>query len=415
MTYEQRDDVILPQYVLEQFSKLAKGEFIMTTGVGQHQMWAAQWTKLKHPRTWITSGGLGSMGYGLPAAMGAQAAFPDALVVDIDGDGSFVMNIQELATVHCEKLPVKVIVLNNQHLGMVVQWEDRFYESNRAHTYLGPIDHPEAIGKGEGEIPESLYPDFVQIARGFGVKARHVRHKAEVDGGPGGDDRASRSLRARRAGSLSGARPADDPRRNDGTGHHQELRSVLVHHGRLVNEQIVLLHFLVQRGAVDVQHPGRLLPVPVKGLKGLDDDPFLWFFQGFLQGPNPHLKVRPGCALARGARLMMMVEDRRQVGRGDPGAAAKGDGTLHGGFELADVARPVVLLQDVECVPGESRDRFVKFASVMSPERVGQELDIGSSVPQRGEHQADHADAVIKLLAKPSLLDQRRLDFHWLT
>jgi acetolactate synthase I/II/III large subunit len=180
MTFEQRDDVILPQYVLDQFSKLAKGEFIMTTGVGQHQMWAAQWTKLKHPRTWITSGGLGSMGYGLPAAIGAQAAFPDALVVDIDGDGSFVMNIQELATVHCEKLPVKVIVLNNQHLGMVVQWEDRFYQSNRGHTYLGPIDHPEAIGKGDGEMPESLYPNFVEIARGFGVKARHVRDKAEV-------------------------------------------------------------------------------------------------------------------------------------------------------------------------------------------------------------------------------------------
>ena len=180
MTYEQRDDVILPQYVLEQFSKLARGEFIMTTGVGQHQMWAAQWTKLKHPRTWITSGGLGSMGYGLPAAMGAQAAFPDALVVDIDGDGSFVMNIQELATVHCEKLPVKVIVLNNQHLGMVVQWEDRFYASNRAHTYLGPIHHPEATGQGDGEMPESLYPDLVEIARGFGVKARHVRNKDEV-------------------------------------------------------------------------------------------------------------------------------------------------------------------------------------------------------------------------------------------
>ncbi len=180
MTFEQRDDVILPQYVLDQFSKLAKGEFIMTTGVGQHQMWAAQWTKLKHPRTWITSGGLGSMGYGLPAAIGAQAAFPNALVVDIDGDGSFVMNIQELATVHCEKLPVKVIVLNNQHLGMVVQWEDRFYQSNRGHTYLGPIDHPEATGQGDGDMPESLYPNFVEIARGFGVKARHVRDKAEV-------------------------------------------------------------------------------------------------------------------------------------------------------------------------------------------------------------------------------------------
>ncbi|MFI5460144.1 MAG: biosynthetic-type acetolactate synthase large subunit [Isosphaerales bacterium] len=180
MTYDQRDDLILPQHVIEQFSTLAQGEFIMTTGVGQHQMWAAQWTKLKHPRTWITSGGLGSMGYGLPAAMGAQAAFPDALVVDVDGDGSFLMNIQELATIHCEKLPVKVIVINNQHLGMVVQWEDRFYESNRAHTYLGPIHHPEAVGQGEGELPESIYPDFVEIARGFGVRGRQIRGKAEV-------------------------------------------------------------------------------------------------------------------------------------------------------------------------------------------------------------------------------------------
>ena len=104
-------------------------------------MWAAQWTKFKHPRTWITSGGLGSMGYGLPAAMGAQAAFPDALVVDIDGDGSFLMNIQELATVHCEKLPVKVIVLNNQHLGMVVQWEDRFYDEQPG-PHLPGADRP---------------------------------------------------------------------------------------------------------------------------------------------------------------------------------------------------------------------------------------------------------------------------------
>jgi acetolactate synthase-1/2/3 large subunit len=180
MTYDQRDDLIMPQYVIDQFSALTQGEFIMTTGVGQHQMWAAQWSRFKHPRTWITSGGLGSMGYGLPAAMGAQAAFPDALVVDIDGDGSFLMNIQELATVHCEKLPVKVIVLNNQHLGMVVQWEDRFHDGNRAHTYLGPIHLPEAVGQGEGEVPDSIYPDFVEIARGFGVKARQVRQKSDV-------------------------------------------------------------------------------------------------------------------------------------------------------------------------------------------------------------------------------------------
>ena len=164
MTYDQRDDAIMPQYVIDQFSTLAKGQFIMTTGVGQHQMWAAQFTRFDHPRTWVTSGGLGSMGFGLPAAMGAQAARPDALVVDIDGDGSFLMNIQELATIYCENLPVKVIVLNNQHLGMVVQWEDRFHAGNRAHTYLGPIDHPEAIGQGEGDLPEVTYPDFVAIS-----------------------------------------------------------------------------------------------------------------------------------------------------------------------------------------------------------------------------------------------------------
>ena len=180
MTFGDRDDAILPQYVVDQFSKLAGDDFIMSTGVGQHQMWAAQWTKFTKPRTWITSGGLGSMGFGLPAAMGAQAARPDALVVDIDGDGSFLMNIQELATVYCENLPIKMIVLNNQHLGMVVQWEDRFHAGNRAHTYLGPVDHPEATGQGAGHLPETTYPDFVTLARGFGIKAQQIRNKSDV-------------------------------------------------------------------------------------------------------------------------------------------------------------------------------------------------------------------------------------------
>jgi acetolactate synthase-1/2/3 large subunit len=183
MTYDQRDDAIMPQFVIDQFSSLmaeTNRDFIMTTGVGQHQMWAAQWTRFKRPRTWVTSGGLGSMGFGLPAAMGAQAAYPDMLVVDIDGDGSFVMNIQELATVYCENLPVKMIVLNNQHLGMVVQWEDRFHAGNRGHTYLGPVDHPEAVGQGTGELPEVTYPDFVALAQGFGIKARQIRAKSDV-------------------------------------------------------------------------------------------------------------------------------------------------------------------------------------------------------------------------------------------
>lgn len=180
MTYADRDDAIVPQYVIDQLSRITGGEMIMTTGVGQHQMWAAQWTNFKHPRCWVTSGGLGSMGFGLPSAMGAVAARPDMPVVDIDGDGSFVMNIQELATVVCEKLPVKMIVLNNQHLGMVVQWEDRFYKSNRAHTYLGSIDDPEAVGAGEGSLPAVTYPDFVGLAASFGAKGRQIRNKEDV-------------------------------------------------------------------------------------------------------------------------------------------------------------------------------------------------------------------------------------------
>ena len=123
-------------------------------------MWAAQFYKFRQPAHWLSSSGLGTMGFGLPAAMGAKVAHPDHLVVDIDGDGSFLMNIQELATCFCEKIPVKVLLLNNQHLGMVVQWEDRFHDANRAHTYLGPIDNPEAIGKGDGIGPDGALSRF---------------------------------------------------------------------------------------------------------------------------------------------------------------------------------------------------------------------------------------------------------------
>jgi acetolactate synthase-1/2/3 large subunit len=153
-------------------------------GVGQHQMWSAQFFKFREPRTWHSSSGLGTMGFGLPAAMGVQAAHPDATVIDIDGDGSFTMNIQELATCVCEKLPVKVLLLNNQHLGMVVQWEDRFMKSNRAHTYLGPIDHEEASGPGSTEqhsYAKDRYPDFVGIAKGFGCGAATVSKKADLE------------------------------------------------------------------------------------------------------------------------------------------------------------------------------------------------------------------------------------------
>ena len=171
-SYDKSFPGILPQYAIAELSKLVADQRpIISVGVGQHQMWAAQHFKFTEPRSWLSSSGLGTMGFGLPAAIGAKTAHPDRLVIDIDGDGSFLMNIQELATCICEKLPVKVLLLNNQHLGMVVQWEDRFHGKNRAHTYLGPIDNPEAVGQGNGLGPKERYPDFVTIARGFGCGA----------------------------------------------------------------------------------------------------------------------------------------------------------------------------------------------------------------------------------------------------
>ena len=179
--YNERFPGILQQHAIRELWKLAHDrDPVVAVGVGQHQMWAAQFFPFVSPRTFLSSSGLGTMGFGLPAAMGAQSQFPGRLVIDIDGDGSFQMNIQELATCYCEKLPVKVLLLNNQHLGMVVQWEDRFMQGNRAHTYLGPIDHPEAIGKGDRSRPSERYPNFVQIAKGYGCGAAYVRNKADL-------------------------------------------------------------------------------------------------------------------------------------------------------------------------------------------------------------------------------------------
>jgi acetolactate synthase-1/2/3 large subunit len=181
LSYDRQFDGILPQHAISELSRMTRDlDPVITVGVGQHQMWSAQHFKFRNPRTFLSSSGLGTMGFGLPAAMGVQAAYPGRLVVDIDGDGSFLMNVQELATCTCEKLPVKVMLLNNQHLGMVVQWEDRFHAGNRAHTYLGPIDNPEATGEGDGLGPETRYPDFVTIARGFGWQGRFVKEKAEL-------------------------------------------------------------------------------------------------------------------------------------------------------------------------------------------------------------------------------------------
>ena len=182
LTYDKDFDGILPQHAIETLWRLTRDrDTIIATGVGQHQMWSAQFYKFRRPRRWLSSAGLGTMGFGLPAAIGAKVAHPDKLVVDIDGDGSLLMNIQEMATCYCEKVPVKVLLLNNQHLGMVVQWEDRFHAANRAHTFLGPIDQPEAIGRGNGISPQQRYPDFVTIARGFGWDARSIQDKADLE------------------------------------------------------------------------------------------------------------------------------------------------------------------------------------------------------------------------------------------
>ena len=180
LSYKDGGDAILPQYAIDELWRITRErDPYIAVGVGQHQMWAAQWFKFNQPKHWLSSSGLGTMGFGLPAAMGVQTVHPDSLVIDIDGDGSFQMNIQELATLHCEKLPVKILLLNNQHLGMVVQWEDRFMEGKRAHTYLGPVDHPEWLGEGTGAFYEETYPDFVKIAEGYGVRAAHVRRKSD--------------------------------------------------------------------------------------------------------------------------------------------------------------------------------------------------------------------------------------------
>ena len=168
--FNDTEDVIQPQYVIQQLYKLTKGKAILTTGVGQHQMWAGQYYDFDKPRTFITSAGLGAMGFGYPAAMGAKVACPDVEVIDIDGDGSFLMNVQELACAHVEKIAAKAIILNNQHLGMVVQWEDRFYESNRGHTFLG-----------DPENTSRIYPDYVEICKGFGVPCERVIHKKDLD------------------------------------------------------------------------------------------------------------------------------------------------------------------------------------------------------------------------------------------
>ncbi|MCG8638446.1 MAG: biosynthetic-type acetolactate synthase large subunit [Desulfobacterales bacterium] len=162
LKYELDDEVIKPQYVVEQLYEISKGEAIITTEVGQNQMWAAQYYHFDKPNHFITSGGLGVMGFGLPAAIGAKAACPDKLVVDIAGDGSIQMNIQELMTAIESGIDVKIVILNNQYLGMVRQWQELFYERTYSSTNM------------------ENSPDFVKLAGAYGATGLRCTDPKEV-------------------------------------------------------------------------------------------------------------------------------------------------------------------------------------------------------------------------------------------
>ena len=160
--YLAQKDALRPQQILEAVRHILNDEYIITTEVGQNQMWAAQFLAFKKPRTLITSGGLGTMGYGLPAAIGAQIAYPDKTVIDVAGDGSIQMNIQELMTAVANDLPIKILILNNKYLGMVRQWQEFFYEKNYSYTDM------------------MAQPDFVKLAEAYGAEGYRITSKEEL-------------------------------------------------------------------------------------------------------------------------------------------------------------------------------------------------------------------------------------------
>ncbi len=162
LTYDRKSKIIKPEFVIEEIYKVTKGDAIITAGVGQHQMWAAMYYKYKFPRQFINSGGLGTMGFGFPAAVGAKIAKPDKEVIAIEGDGSFLMNIQDIATAVQYRVPVKVAILNNEFLGMVRQWQEFFYDSRYSSVCL------------------STQPDFVKLAESFGAVGLRATKPDEV-------------------------------------------------------------------------------------------------------------------------------------------------------------------------------------------------------------------------------------------
>ena len=164
LKFDRNSEIIKPQYVVETLYKVTNGDAYITSDVGQHQMWAAQYYKFDKPRRWVNSGGLGTMGFGLQAAMGVQLAYPDQTVACITGEGSIQMCIQELSTLKQYGLPVKIINLNNRYLGMVRQWQEFFYQGRYAMSYM-----------------ESL-PDFVKLAESYGHMGIQIQKTADVEG-----------------------------------------------------------------------------------------------------------------------------------------------------------------------------------------------------------------------------------------
>ena len=166
LKYKPSDTLIKPQYALERLREQTKGrdDLFVTTEVGQHQMWAAQFLPFEKPNHWMTSGGLGTMGYGLPAALGVQIAHPDALVIDVAGEASVLMNIQEMSTVAQYRLPVKIFILNNEYMGMVRQWQELLHGGRYSESYMDSL------------------PDFVKLAESFGAVGLRAERPADVDG-----------------------------------------------------------------------------------------------------------------------------------------------------------------------------------------------------------------------------------------
>ena len=164
LRYDKTSKLIKPQAVIEALHRVTNGDAYVTSDVGQHQMWAAQYYKFDQPRRWINSGGLGTMGFGLPAAMGVQLAFPDQQVACVTGEASFVMCVQELSTCLQYDLPIKVVSLNNRYMGMVRQWQEFFYERRYSHSYMDAL------------------PDFVKLAEAFGHVGMRIENPADVEG-----------------------------------------------------------------------------------------------------------------------------------------------------------------------------------------------------------------------------------------